>query len=115
MAGGGRGSPSLRHIAYYMNPKQRLDNKNGIDKAGKEFTEHVLNGVSKFLHEINDYQGFSKKDVVLDINIENSDIKKIRKTDYPNINLFMNTYNFESEHPFRLTTKHRLSMKNKII
>ena len=104
----------LMHIAYYMNPNKRLDNKHGMDKSSKEFTQHVLNGVMKFLQEINEYQGFSKKDVILDVNDENEDVKKINSTDYPNINLIINTYNFENEHPFRLTTKHRLSIQEKI-
>lgn len=104
----------LIHIGYYMNSKERLDHKNGINKTSEEFTQHVLSGVIRFLHEINEYKGFSKKDVILDVNVENEDVLKINKTDYPNINLIVNTYNFTNEHPFRLTTKHRLSMKDKI-
>lgn len=104
----------LMHIAYYMNPNERLDNKNGIDKSSKEFTEHVLNGVMRFLKEINEYEGFSKKDVVLDVNVENEDVNKINSSNYPDINLIINKYEFKDEHPFQLTTKHRLSMQNKI-
>tara|TARA_B100000927_G_scaffold277558_1_gene259312 strand:- start:1825 stop:2643 length:819 start_codon:yes stop_codon:yes gene_type:complete len=104
----------LMHIAYYMNPNKRLDNKNGIDKTSKEFTEHVLSGVLKFLKEINEYNGFSKKDVVLDVNVENEDISKIDESNYPDINLIINKHEFKDEHPYRLTTKHRLSMLNKI-
>lgn len=104
----------LMHIAYYMNPNKRLDNKHGINKSSKEFTEHVLNGVINFLQEINEYEGFCKKDVVLDVNVENEDIKKIIPSDYPDINLIINTYDFKDEHPFRLTTKHRISMFKKI-
>lgn len=104
----------LMHISYYMNSNKRLDNKHGIDKSSKEFTNHVLNGVKRFLEEINNYKSFSVKDVVLDVNIENEDVKKIKSEDYPNINLFIESYNFKDEHPFRLTTKHRLSIKDKI-
>ena len=79
----------LMHISYYMNSNKRLDNKHGIDKSSKEFTNHVLNGVKRFLEEINNYKSFSVKDVVLDVNIENEDVKKIKSEDYPNINLFI--------------------------
>ena len=104
----------LMHIAYYMNPNLRLDNKNGINKSSKEFTDHVLNGVMKFLKEIDQYEGFSKKDVVLDVNVENKDVLNINPSNYPNINLRINKYDFKNEHPFRLTTKHRLSMQKNI-
>ena len=104
----------LMHIAYYMNPTKRLDNKHGMDKSSTEYTEHVLSGVIRFLEEINEYEGFCKKDVVLDVNVENEDVKKINLSNYPNINIDINTYDFKNEHPFRLTTKHRLSMKTKI-
>ena len=104
----------LMHIAYYMNPNERLDNKNGIDKSSKEFTDHVLSGVKRFLEEINLYEGFYQKDVIIDINIENADVLNINQSEYPNINIIINKYDFKDEHPFRLTTKHRLSMQNKI-
>lgn len=104
----------LMHITYYMNPSKRLDNKHGIDKSNREFTDHVLHGVMMFLDEINKYQGFSKKDVILDINSENEDATKINPKDYPNINLLIESFNFENEHPFRLSTKHRLSIQKKI-
>lgn len=57
----------LFHIAYYMTDKKRIDSKNKIDKSKPEFNNHVLDGVCSFLKEINDYEGFSYKKVVLDI------------------------------------------------
>lgn len=104
----------LLHIAYYMNPDKRLDNKHGIDKSSNEFTEHVLQGVMTFLEEIDNYEGFDQKDVVLDINEENVDVQRIDQLKYPNINLSFNIYNFHDEHPFRLTTKHRISIQSKM-
>lgn len=100
----------LMHIAYYMNSDKRLDNKNNINKSDKDFTEHVLEGVKNFLNEINNYFGFIVIDVIIDINIENNDVYKINLNKYNNLNITINKYNFKDEHPFRLTTKHRLSM-----
>jgi hypothetical protein len=94
-----------------MNPTKRVDNKHGMNKASNEFTEHVLHGVKRFLNEINQYEGFSQIDVILDVNVENTDVSEIQPQDYENINLKVECHNFEKEHPFRLTTKHRLSIK----
>jgi hypothetical protein len=104
----------LFHIAYYMNSSKRTDNKNGIDKTGSEFTEHVLAGVKHFLTGINSYGLFSKIDVVLDVNQANTDVKKIVISEYKNVNIRIVYHNFETEHPFRLATKHRLSMIDQI-
>lgn len=104
----------LFHIAYYMNPNERLDNKNGIDKSSKEFTNHVLNGVERFLDEINQYKGFSKKDIILDVNVDNSDVNKIDTTKFKSLNIKIVFHEFKTEHPFKLTTKHRIYMKDNI-
>lgn len=104
----------LFHIAYYMTNKKRLDNKNSINKASSEFNNHVFKGVCLFLKEINEYKGFSVKKVVLDVNEENSFLSKIDSSLYPSITLEINSYSFTEEHPFRLTTKHRLSMRHEI-
>jgi hypothetical protein len=104
----------LFHIAYYMSDKKRIDSKNKIDKSKSEYNNHVLNGVCSFLKEINDYEGFSYKKVVLDVNIENSFVSRIQTENYPDIDLEICVHSFLKEHPFRLTTKHRLSMKEKL-
>ena len=104
----------LFHIAYYMNPNERLDNKNGIDKSSKEFTNHVLNGVEIFLDEIDQYKGFSKKDIVLDVNVDNSDVNKIDTSKFKSLDIKIVFHEFKTEHPFKLTTKHRIYMKDNI-
>lgn len=104
----------LFHIAYYMTDKKRVDNKNKINKQSPEFNNHVLKGICSFLKEINEYSNFSVKKVVLDVNIENTFVKKINPLDYPTIQLEICHHSFEKEHPFRLTTKHRMAMKEEI-
>lgn len=104
----------LFHIAYYMTNKKRFDNKNNINKQGVEFNNHVLEGVCQFLKEIDSYEGFSVKKVVLDVNIENTMVSNINTNEYPTLDIEIHRFFFEKEHPFRLTTKHRLSMEKEI-
>ena len=104
----------LFHIAYYMTDKKRVDNKNKVNKQSPEFNNHVLQGVCLFLKEINSYSNFSVKKVVLDVNGENTFVQKINPLHYPTIQLEISYHSFEKEHPFRLTTKHRLAMNEKI-
>jgi hypothetical protein len=105
----------LFHIAYYSSEIKREDNCLGHEnKASQEYNIHVFNGVKKFLDEINKYNNFSKIDVEIDANSENTYIKNLIKESYNNINLNITYYDFTSEHPFRLTTKHRFNMKKNI-
>ena len=104
----------LFHISYYSNSINRLDHKNNINKSSEEYRNFIVNNIKKFLKEINQYSCFLKKVIVFDINIENKDIYKINFKEYPNLEIRIDTYSFKEEHPFRLTTKHRLSMKKEI-
>lgn len=104
----------LFHISYYSNSKERVDNKNNINKSSIEYRNFIINNIKKFLNEINLYTSFSKKVIIFDINIENTDIEKINFKDYPTLEIHINRYSFQQEHPFRLTTKHRFHMKKEI-
>ena len=64
----------LMLIAYYSNPVKRVDNKNSIDKSSDDYRRFVKDNVSLFLDEIESYEGFSQKDIVIDINTENTDM-----------------------------------------
>lgn len=111
-------SSLLVNIPYYMNSEKRVDNKNGIDKASKEFTEETFSGIKKYLEEINLYPEFTKIDIILDVNQENTDVYKIDFSIYENINnIQIISHSFmpqKNEHPFRLTTKHRFNVLKNI-
>ena len=111
-------SSLLVNIAYYMNSQKRVDNKNGIDKSSKAFTDETLHGIRKYLEEINLYPEFTKIDVILDVNQENTDVYKIDFSVYQNINnIQIISHSFtphKDEHPFRLTTKHRFNVLKNI-
>lgn len=104
----------LFHISYYSNSKERVDNKNNINKSSSVYRNFIIENIKKFLTEINLYTSFTKKVIVFDINIENKDIEKINFKEYPSLEIKVERYSFHEEHPFRLTTKHRLSMKKEI-
>lgn len=104
----------LFHISYYSNSMIRLDHKNCLDKCSDEYRNFTIENIKKLLHEINLYDFFFKKVIVFDINDENKDIYKIDFKEYPNLSIRINKYSFKKEHPFRLTTKHRLTMINEI-
>ena len=104
----------LFHISYYSNSKKRVDNKNNIQKSSIEYRNFIIENIKKFLGEIDLYTSFTKKVVVFDINIENTDIYKINFKEYSSIEVKIKQFSFENEHPFRLTTKHRFSMIKEI-
>ena len=41
-------------------------------------------------------------------------MQRIKYLDSPSVNMLLIIYNFKDEHPFRLTTKHGISIKPKL-